>query len=209
MKKNFLLIMLGLVLLFSPKINADCPEPYCSIVDLPFDNHGWFVNKDQLEICLKEKPINTIIEIGSWLGCSTRFFASSIGENGKVYAVDTWKGSVQEVGGHKDPRLPYLYQLFLSNVKHAKLTNKIIPVRMESAEAAKALNVQADLIYIDAAHDAASVYQDIMVWSPHLKKDGILCGDDWQWATVQEGVTQAARELNKSIYSSKNFWRLY
>ena len=106
----------------------------------------------------------------------------------------------------QDPRLPYLFQQFLSNVKHAGLTDKIIPVRMDSLEAAKTLNIQADLIYIDASHDTASVITDIMSWYPHLKTDGVMCGDDWLWDTVRLAVQICARRFGKKIYSEENFW---
>lgn len=182
-------------------------EPYRSIVDLPFDSHGWFGNASQLERCLAEHPARTIIEVGSWLGSSTRFLAEHLEEAGKLYAVDTWAGSPEESVHMQDPRLPYLYQLFLSNVKHAGLTDRIVPVRMRSTEAAKALNVKADLIYIDAAHDTNSVYADIIAWSDHLNEDGVMCGDDWLWDSVRTAVIKAAHQLGKSIENEGNFWR--
>ncbi len=147
--------------------------------------------------------------MGSWLGASTRFLASSIGNNGKVYAIDTWEGSSDEFEHMNDPRRSSLYQLFLSNVKHAQLTEIIVPFRMKSLEAAKALNIKADLIYIDAAHDTESVYQDILAWYPHLESGGIICGDDWSWPSVQVGVVKAAVVFRKSIYHEGNFWRFY
>lgn len=52
---------------------------------------------------------------------------------------------------------------------------------MRSVEAAKALDVMADLINIDAAHDYKSVKEDILAWYPHLKEGGIMCGDDWYY----------------------------
>lgn len=210
MKKFISLILIsGFLSSNSINLTAELPEPYRSINDLPFDPHGWFGNADQLAACFKERPISNVIEVGAWLGCSTRFLASSVVKGGKVYAVDTWLGSPQEDVHMQDPRLPYLYQLFLSNVKHAQLSHIIIPVRMDSLEAAKALNVKADLIYIDGAHDTESVFQDIVSWYPHLKPNGIMCGDDWGWPTVQTAVIQAAQLLNKSVSPSGNFWRFY
>ena len=200
------LLIAGCFLNCSFEATANDLEPYNSIDILPFDAHGWFFNAEQLQTCFNEKPIFTVIEVGSWLGCSTRFIASSLKEGGKVYAVDTWLGSSEHV---KSPRLPHLFQQFLSNVIHAKLTDKIVPIRMTSLEAAEALNVKADLIYIDASHDTKSVVEDILAWYPHLNEDGIMCGDDWKWASVRAAVNQVADQLGKSIYSSGNFWKLY
>lgn len=181
-------------------------EPYRSAPDLPFDPHGWFYNHKQLEECLKNKPM-TIIEIGSWLGCSTRFIAQRLPPGGKLYAVDTWKGSLEEESHQNDPRLPLLYPLFLSNVKHAKLTELIIPMRMTSLEAAVKFHLKADLIYIDGAHDTRSVYQDIMAWYPLLAPGGILCGDDITWDTVRSAVELAAIVLEQTVTIQGNFWR--
>lgn len=207
MKHKYWSLILSIPVSLSLCLQADMPEPYRSVEDLPFDSHGWFLNAPQLTEQLNQKPIQTVIEVGSWLGCSTRFIAKSIPDGAKVYAVDTWRGSTNEEATMKDPRIPYLYQLFLSNVKHAGLTDKIIPVRMASLEAALALNVQADLIYIDASHDTVSVYNDIIAWYPHLKADGIMCGDDWQAESVRIGVQQAAKKLNRKVIGNGAFWR--
>lgn len=190
-------------LLLTLPLRADLREPYCLINDLPFDDHGWFLNTEQLSELIDLKQPHTIIEVGSWLGSSTRFLAAKIVAEGKVYAIDTWRGSVEH---QNDPRINNLYQIFLSNVKHAGLTEKITPVRMESLEAARALNIQADLIYIDASHDTLNVYNDILAWNKHLANGGILCGDDWNWKSVRAAVKAAAQVLNYKVHSSGNFW---
>jgi len=199
--------ILALLFIFSGSLFAEMPEPYRSIRDLPFDGHGWFTNQSHIDALLSQHKPMTVIEVGSWLGSSARFMAERLPEGGKLYAVDTWKGSPLEDIHMRDPRLPHLYQLFLSNVKHAGLTNVIIPIRMDSVEASKALDVQADFIYLDAAHDAESVYQDIIAWYPHLKDGGVFCGDDWGWGSVQEGVIRAADELNLTITQYGWFWK--
>lgn len=185
------------------------PEPYHSLkVLLPFDGDGWFANGQHLKACFAEKKIKTVIEVGSWLGLSTRFLAENVDGGGKVYAVDTWLGSPDEEVHQKDPRLPQLYEIFLSNVLHAGLAHVIIPVQMDSLAAAETLNVKADLIYIDASHGTEAVYQDILAWHAHLNEGGILCGDDWCWPTVQEGVKKAAATLNLQIEFEYTWWRL-
>ncbi len=204
MKKIFAVLSL-----FFLPLAAEMPEPYCSINDLPFDDQGWFGNAEYLGRQMSIIHPRVIIEVGSWLGCSTRFMAALLPEGGKLYAVDTWKGSSAEPLHLQDPRMPHLYQLFLSNVKHAGLTNKIIPIRMDSIEASKALNVKADLIYIDASHETASVLADIVAWYPHLRPGGIFCGDDWIWDSVRVAVIQGAAALGKQIGAAGNFWYYY
>lgn len=204
--KSALIVFLYGVSIYGNSPNI--PEPYRSIIDLPFDDHGWFINQRQMETCLQALKPKTVIEVGSWLGSSTRFIAERLPDGAILYAVDTWLGSPAEDVHLRDPRLPYLFQLFLSNVKHAGLSHVIIPIRMDSLEASKALNVQADMIYIDASHDTESVYNDILAWFPHLKRGGIFCGDDWGWISVQVGVLRAADVLKGTVVPDGNFWRL-
>lgn len=184
---------------------TDLPEPYRSITLLPYDPQGWFFNSKQMEYFIKNRKVNTVIEVGSWLGQSTRYIADLLPSGGKVYAIDHWKGSIEHLAW---PGLNRLYGQFLSNAVHAGLTDKIIPIRMESLEAAKALSVQADLIYIDASHDTDNVIADIMAWYPRLKADGLMCGDDWTWDSVRVAVETCAPRLGKKIYSEENFWCL-
>lgn len=197
-----------LAIVFSSiSLQADLPEPYNSINVLPFDGHGWFLNENalKLEYFISTKNPKVAIEVGSWLGCSARHIASHMQEDGVLYCIDTWQGSSEHDG---DARLLTLYQQFLSNTIHAGLAEKIVPVRMTSIEAAQALNVKADLIYVDGAHDTDSVRNDILAWFPHLNEGGTLCGDDWCWPSVQVGVIQAAQKLKKGLYTFHNFWWL-
>lgn len=184
-------------------MEKDIPEPYRSINTLPFDGHGWFNNKNFFEEYFVVRPVKTIIEVGSWLGSSTRFLAKNLPDDGKIYAVDTWLGSVEHAN---DTHIAKLFQQFCSNVKHENLTHKIVPIRMKSLEAASALNVIADLIYIDASHEEQDVYEDIMAWSSHLAPNGFMCGDDWNWDSVKRGVLRAALDLDCQARHQLNFW---
>lgn len=196
------------LLSFSSAVSEEeMPEPYRSVRELPFDEQGWFGNHEPLGNIIRGMPIKTVIEVGSWLGCSTRFIATTLPQDGVVYAVDTWEGSTDEVLHMIDPRLDQLYHLFLSNVKHAKLTHKIVPIRMRSLEAAKALNVYADLVYIDGAHDTENAYNDILAWYAHLNQPyGMMCGDDYMWESVRIAVHHAAILFKKEVRSHYNFW---
>lgn len=177
--------------------------PYCLIKKLPFDPQGWFVNQQPLIEILKSHKIRDVIEIGSWLGSSTRFFAENLAEDGHVYAIDTWLGSIEHEG---DEKLPNLFQQFLSNMIHLDLAWKITPIRLPSLEAAQTLPIRADLVYVDASHERADVYNDIMHWYPHLNEKGVMCGDDWNWESVKEGVIDAAFELKQETKTDDNFW---
>lgn len=191
------------------------PTPYNSLEKiLPFDDHGWYFNGQWIQLLFKNNNIKTAIEVGSWLGKSTRHIASLLPAHGRLYAVDTWKGSLcQQIDNdpfHCAHKVPTLYEQFLSNVIHANLTNKIIPIQMPSLKASKELSSliqQIDFIYIDAEHDTESVFKDMEAWYPYISgKRGILCGDDWSWESVRIAVRNFAQIYNVTIYTGENFW---
>ncbi|HEY2811085.1 MAG TPA: class I SAM-dependent methyltransferase [Rhabdochlamydiaceae bacterium] len=192
-------------------------DPYPAIYEqvelLPFNPHGWHNNGPILEKIIALYAVRTIVEVGSWLGKCTRDCAAQIPEGGVVFAVDHWQGSADHRENEEVKTwLPHLYQQFLSNVVHAGLTHKIIPIRMESCAAAKRfeqLEMPIDLIYIDASHDYYSVYCDLEAWHPLIKQGGIFCGDDWFCRTVRDAVKDFAKSCNLAIYCERNFWAVY
>ena len=79
---------------------------------------------------------------------------------------------------------------------------------MRTLDAAKSLQILADLIYVDAEYIEQRVIEDILNWFPKLNPAGVLCGDDWTWNEVSSGVKKAAEILNLSVKSVQNFWFL-
>lgn len=188
---------------------SDLPEPYCWVEPMPFDAQGMFSKEceSNLEYYIKKHNVKCVIEVGSWLGSSTRAIATFLPDDGVVYAVDHWKGSAEHQVRHKK-KIPTLYEQFLSNIIHADLTHKIIPIRMNSVDAAKQLDIVPDLIYLDASHDEESVYQDLVAWWPFVKGHGILCGDDYQYpgGGVGKAVRRFAQEHNLHVKGLRWFW---
>lgn len=61
-----------------------------------------------------------------------------------------------------------------------------------------------DFIYIDADHSFEGCYRDIVDWYPKVKKNGILCGDDYNKrhhvtknGSLDFGVVEAVRKYSK------------
>lgn len=189
------------------------PEPYKSVRLMPFNPHGWHGNGHFLEELINKHSVKKVVEVGSWMGLSTRDIARMLPEEGIVYAVDTWSGAPEEF---HDPTflgspeiIATLYDQFLSNVIHANLTHKIIPMRMESCKAAATFSDRPDLIYIDGCHTYEAVLQDLEAWWPFVKKRGILCGDDYHNSPgVKKAVTEFALKNNVKAHPTGNFWRL-
>lgn len=200
---NKIYLLLISLFTFKTDYNYNSSDHYKLIKPLSPDYHGWFSDTNAAilkQAILRIQP-EVVVEIGSWLGSSAIFMGKLLKPNAKLYAIDHWMfGSA---GVNENPewskRLPTLYQQFLSNVIHSQLTETIVPIRMLSTEAAAALDLVVDLIYIDGAHDAESVYQDIINWFPKLSSKGEIYGDDYFHLPVQAGVQRAARQLGKQI----------
>jgi len=188
------------------------PPPYDSVELRPFDPQGWYVNGGQMEQLFSIYQPQVVIEVGCWAGASTRHIASLLPEGGILYAVDHWNGSEEHQAGEPfwNPVLPHLYEQFLSNVIHANLTDKIVPVRMSSVDASLYLaDVRADLIYIDASHDYQSVLNDLHVWYPRLSEHGVLCGDDWGYPDICRAVFEFANKHGLQVHNpGATLWHL-
>ncbi len=180
---------------------------------LNYNHHGWFAlaNQIKLEEFIKNYNPKIIVELGSWLGSSAIFMGEKSSDTCKIYAIDTWLGSLEHhVITELKEKLPTLFHQFLSNVIHKNMTHKIIPFRMSSMEAVEIININnIDLLYIDASHDEIDVYNDIVKWWSKVDDNGIMCGDDFLWSSVKNAIEKAMQDLNiNKIYfhTFGNFW---
>ena len=70
-------------------------------------------------------------------------------------------------------------------------------MRQFSLEAAEAFpDGSLDFVYIDAAHDHASVAADVAAWWPKLRTGGLLAGDDYN---LREELAEG--EVNEEVFS--------
>lgn len=184
----------------------DTAEP-----DPPISAQGFFLpsNEAMLTDTIRTLPNPLLfVEIGSWLGASTRFLAGRTG--GCVVAIDHWRGS-DEHRGRADYSgvLPMLYRQFLANCRAQR--DRILPLRMTSADALALPLRGIDLLYVDGAHDYDSVLFDLRSWSSRMAAHGVICGDDWLWGDhrpVQKAVQDFAAETGRRVEAKGNFWRL-
>jgi len=134
-----------------------------------------------------------IVEIGSYLGRSTRALADNT--SGNVFAFDNWKG-LQENHLPVDTRKG-LFNIFKSNMNGLLETGKVLPLLTDHRDYDKMLKylesfgVVPDMVFIDGCHEYGSVKDDISFWMKHIQKGGLICGHNLNW----EGVNTAVREL--------------
>jgi predicted O-methyltransferase YrrM len=139
------------------------------------------------------------VEVGAFLGKSAVYMAVEIINSGKSIkfdSVDLWeespnepkeKGGVQYIldrlGIHGDA----FFNTYLTNI--APVRSHINPIRCSSVEAATRYpDASLDFVFLDAAHDAASVEADVRAWLPKVKAGGLLAGDDFHYPDVKEGI---------------------
>lgn len=157
---------------------------------------GWLTSdmKTTLTMLIDKFQVDSVIEVGSYLGLSAIFFAERVGE---VVCVDRFDRPFR---GRLVP--PYVgddhYSTFLRNTKPYP---NIASYKMDSLEAAE-LDLQADLVYIDAGHEYDDVKSDVEAWTPHARK--VICGDDntEQWPSVQK----YAREIDANT-EERVWWK--
>jgi predicted O-methyltransferase YrrM len=136
----------------------------------------------QLATSLGDSP--RLLEIGSYLGASSRFLAAGMGPSGRLYCVDTWENETMPEGPRQT--LPE----FRKNV--APFAERITIVRKKSQDLTPA-DVQAplDLVFIDGDHSYAAVKRDVATVSPWLADGKILAFHD---CTYFEGVSRVVGE---------------
>ena len=138
-----------------------------------------------------------------------------------VICVDTWLGSLEHYakkeGGYwgRDQLAtvngyPSFYKRFLANVIENGVQDNILPIPNTSHIAARWLakqKIQADLIYIDASHDAVSVARDIKAYLPLLKEGGVMVGDDYEQIGIRAGIKAAGINAEPASTNGK-MWRM-
>ena len=133
-----------------------------------------------------------VVELGSWLGESTRFLAQNA-PNATVVAIDHWEGSVEHVEEFSD-MLPTLYEAFISSCWDDR--GQIIPIRRNSLDGLKVVSrfgLVPDVIYIDADHGYDSVASELALCH-ELFPTATLIGDDY------EGFPGVRRSVNHFVY---------
>ena len=173
---------------------------------MKLDLYGWFPkeNRDTLRKLIKENNIKTVLEIGCFLGKSTKFFVE---QGCRVISIDTFEGSpdlnrCEEV----IKRLPTLREQFDFNMEALGIRDKVetIQATSEGAACSPVVFYKADLIFIDGSHEYDDVKLDIELWKD--RADVILCGDDY--TNAHPGVKKAVDELLPEANTKNRVWFL-
>lgn len=176
------------------------------------DPHGWFgeCNEKILSIFLN-REIKIVLELGSWLGKSTRFILEKAPQ-ATVLAVDHWLGTKQITDDAPDclEKLPKLYETFLVNCWEHR--ERLVPIKQTTIEAMKeihSLGIHPEVIYLDAAHDFENANADLDM-AMTLFPDAIYTGDDFslKWDGVMKTVWSHAETSSRGIVVASHAWAI-
>ena len=144
--------------------------------------YGWFDFENIYDIAIEHlKDGDIAVELGTFLGKSTCYFAQRLKESGKqvkFYACDIFDGS-------KAPFMPPewekdFYDVFLENLKKQEVSDIVIPFRGNSLNFVKNFeNNSISFLYIDDDHRGEHFAKELKEWYPKVKIGGIMAGHDF------------------------------
>ncbi len=144
------------------------------------------------------------VEVGVCYGQSSVFMGVEIinqKKNIKLNLVDSWDENFEKG----------MYDSFMNTIQPIKqeMGDKLNIIRDLSVNASKKFNDNSlDFIFIDACHDYECVKEDLHVWYPKLKKDGIIAGHDYYdgHVGVEQAVNEFFHEESDRLYNQEYCW---
>jgi|TARA_R100001460_G_scaffold505_1_gene2466 predicted O-methyltransferase YrrM len=165
---------------------------------------GWFNYSETYDIIVDEiADDGVIVEIGSFLGRSTHYLATSLFNANKfdvkIYCIDTFAGSSE----HANLKLPSDFaHIFRDNLKFFIGRDMVIPMQGRSDKQEildKFENDSVDYIMVDGAHEYEPVMDDITNWYPKLKETGVMFGDDFGLEAVRQATKDALPKVGAEM----------
>jgi len=160
---------------------------------------GLFLFRLAKEYCLN----GVAVEIGSYCGKSACYIGQACKENNtQLVTIDHHRGSEEQQLGQEyfDPE-EYDYKknrvdtlpTLLKNISKFNLDNSIRALVSDSASAAKSLEDDLDIVFIDGSHTFESARLDYASWKGKIRKGGILAIHDIYDTEADGG--QAPKEI--------------
>jgi predicted O-methyltransferase YrrM len=146
------------------------------------------------EIFAKLPPNALVVELGTFIGCSTVYMAEKLPLDARLFTVDTFDKYAQTTN---------FFMLAAANFKACGVRDRIHALACRSWEAAALFDDgEVDFVWVDAGHDYNSVRGDLEAWHKKVKPGGILGGHDLSEAGVKLAV-------DKFCFSAKKTYTVY
>jgi len=161
-------------------------------------------------------PDSMGVEVGSAYGESMAIFMKS-GRVKEMLCVDTWEGDKAEREAVFDQRAAkWPDRVHKAKAASTRVAGGYKPLGGNKIGCCQLNNVDPvfkiekrpsfDFVYIDAAHDYASIYADIQAWLPLVKVGGFIAGHDYMH-DVKRAVDQIFGRPDKTFDDSS--WLKY
>lgn len=167
-----------------------------------YANSPWGENREWAYDLVEKKKPKVIVELGSYLGCSTFAFAQACKDNHipcEIHAIDSWAGD--EHGGfyNEDIYESFLKAMGAYRYEDIKVHRLMFDQALELFE-----DKSVDLLHIDGLHTYEAVKEDFEKWLPKVRRGGIILMHDVK--VERFGVKDFWEELegNADIQSDYN-----
>jgi predicted O-methyltransferase YrrM len=149
-----------------------------------------------------------VLEVGSFQGKSTFFLGHAVAQskNGKMYAVDHFKGNLGKENFYKVEKsdLSDLEMGFNKNIERAGLSKIVSLINKPNYEAVSDIEDNSvRFLYIDADHTADGVRKDLALFKSKLKAGAIIVFDDYDEDNFSGLVSVVNEFISKSICRRK------
>jgi hypothetical protein len=148
---------------------------------------GWMTPAELTWLAEQASTHKTIVEIGPYLGRSTRAMADNT--EGTIVVIDTWRGPV---GLNERDELPDFSTKFIKNLSEHVRDEKVI-LSVPGSEFNEALH--PDLVFIDGDHCYNVVKRDILTWKSRINPGGIISGHDVSCLDVARAVGETLKDV--------------
>lgn len=184
-------------------LKKTCPWPPEKPLVSP-DEQGWFSGWNIKKFKPLLNDVKLIVEIGSWLGLSTRFWLEN--SNATVICIDTWEGSEEHLADEQwAKKLPTLFDVFCVNQWGWR--DRIIPIKNPSNRGlplVKRHHITPGLIYIDGSHKYEDVLEELHLCD-QLFPSAKLIGDDWNYCNPIYGMKKTVKKAVEDFCQIKNY----
>ena len=152
-------------------------------IDKALAIEGWMLPTELAWLAEKASKAQIGIEIGSWMGRSTRAIGDHI--QGTLFSIDNWRG-LRRSKHHRSKRL------YFNNLHDLLGSGKIVSIEHNSQLGIPHLlkDHQADFLFIDGDHSYDGCLSDITHFSSIVRSGGIISGHDYDHPK-HPGVRQA------------------
>ena len=175
---------------------------------IPREKHGGYICRAATALGIKPR---VIVEIGVFTGRTSKRLRKGFPE-AQLILIDPW----QYIPGLKGYIYTQINTQPLWDGVYKKLCNRFaksantVVLRCSSLRAAKIVQDNIDIVFIDGAHDYQNVKADIKAWLPKLRRPGLICGHDYRGKGGFKGVRLAVNDCFDRIFRGpRNTWLRY